>query len=382
MHDGRVLEDKVISKPSKNIEPEIKDYKNITVLNRIRLGIRNTYNILPKFLLIFLVFFFVSIILIYQYSSLKEGEYNLELEGSNYIFSNSDTKRIVVQKNDKSPILKEDLEKLETLSNVSKVVSDDVLLDTRVFVRDKDYNYYIDATIENLDVFEDSLDYGRMPENESEIIAVAATYDWYLTEEYENILEKEFYIGVTGGQTDLNKKVKIVGIKKSTQFRSNNVFYLSDSIINALRFGINEQYSNIRVYFEGKYYESNGYSYHLIPISNVPRGTVYINENMLYLCNNFNCNNKNLKVDVSNIYYNQVLNLTVNKVFNKNNYKSLTGSTSEYEDISESLFINIDDYNDLFNKQTYQSSVFADDERNVDGLNNELKELCYKRYIS
>lgn len=381
MHDGRVLEDKVISKPSNDIEAEVKDYKNITILNRLRLGIRNTYNILPKFLLIFLVFFFVSVILIFEYSSFKEGEYNLELTGNNYIFSNTDTKRIVIKKNDKSPITENDLDTLKEISNVSKVVSDDVLLDTRVFVRDKDYNYYIDATIDSIDAFDGILDYGRMPENESEVIALAATYDWYLNDDYENVLDTEFYIGTVNNQSNANKKVKIVGIKKTDKYRDNNIFYLSDSIIEYLRFGVNEQYSDIRIHFESKYYESNSYSYHLIPTANVPKGFVYISEDMTYQCPNMNCNNRLLKVIVSNIYYNQELDLRVNKIYNKNNYKNLTGITNEYEDIVGSIFVNIDDYNDLFNRNTYQSSIFVDDERNLDNVDNKLQELGYKTLV-
>ena len=54
MHDGKVLEDKKIKEVKEIDKVEENNYKNITLFNKLRLGFRNTFNIIPKFLLLFL----------------------------------------------------------------------------------------------------------------------------------------------------------------------------------------------------------------------------------------------------------------------------------------------------------------------------------------
>ena len=95
MHDGRVLEDKKL-KEVKNIKNyEENEYKNITLFNKLRLVLRNTFNIIPKFLLLFAVYLFVTVAIMSEYASFKESEYIESKSGSNYIFSNISDKRIV-----------------------------------------------------------------------------------------------------------------------------------------------------------------------------------------------------------------------------------------------------------------------------------------------
>ena len=58
MHDGKIIENKEIKHIEEPEKVEESKYTKITVGNRLRLGIRNTFNILPKFLLLFAVFLF------------------------------------------------------------------------------------------------------------------------------------------------------------------------------------------------------------------------------------------------------------------------------------------------------------------------------------
>ena len=54
MHDGKVLEDKKIKEVDTIKKIDKPKYKNITLLNKLRLATRNTFNIVPKFILILL----------------------------------------------------------------------------------------------------------------------------------------------------------------------------------------------------------------------------------------------------------------------------------------------------------------------------------------
>ncbi len=71
MYDGRILEDKKILPISKK---EIKidlEVKHLTIFSKIRLGIRNAFNIIPKFLLVFLVYLFIVTAVISEYAFLN-----------------------------------------------------------------------------------------------------------------------------------------------------------------------------------------------------------------------------------------------------------------------------------------------------------------------
>lgn len=68
MHDGKVLEDKKIKDANPVPENSKIDYKNITFLNKLRLALRNTFNIIPKFILIFLIYLFMTVQLISEYA--------------------------------------------------------------------------------------------------------------------------------------------------------------------------------------------------------------------------------------------------------------------------------------------------------------------------
>ena len=380
MHDGKILEDKVVEKIKNDNEIEVKEYKNITIANRIRLGFRNTFNIFTKFILILFVFFFISEVLLFEYTSLRKRAKDLDLTGNNVFFTNSDTKRIVIKKNDNSEISKSDLEELGKLEHVKRVVENDVLLDTNITLRDNDYYYYLDGNVDSISIYEGDLDYGRMPENDNEVIALAADYDWYLTEDYENVLQTEFNLTNSYG-VQTGTKIRVVGIKLSETYKDRSTYYMSDKLLNSLRFANNEEYSNITLYFEGKYYKSEAYEKHIVPSNDVPSGYAYVSDMMEFLCPYFDCVNRPLKINVSNIYYNQELNVTISKEYTKNNFKNILNTGINYEETFENIYVNTNDYNGLFNKATYQSSIFVDDEDNAHIVNDKLTELGYKTLV-
>ena len=382
MHDGRVLEDKVISKQKINECIEIKSYKNITIPNRIRLGFRNTFNIIPKFLLILIVFMFISASLLFEYSSFKKEETKLDRSGENFVFTNNDLRRIIVKKNDSLPINKADLNKLSENEHIVKVISDDVLLDTNLLMRDAKEYYYIDGNINDIDLFEGDVDFGRMPENENEVVIQASNYEWFLQEKPNDILNKEFRLS-THMDEDNYIGVKVVGIKKAdNEYAENNTIYVSDKIVSDLRITINKIYSKIKILFENKYYDIHSYKreFRIITSEKVPSGQAYISDEYSYLCKNDNCINHSLNISASNIYYNDSIDLKVTKTYTKKNYKNLL-DLDNYDEMNGAVFVNASDYNNMFNKDTYQSSVFVDDINNLEIVNSILQKDNYKTLV-
>ena len=86
MNDGKILEDKIIKKAEEVDESKktkTVETGNITFTNKLRLGLRNTFNIVPKFVLVLAVYLFITIALLSEYSSFKEQEYLAKTSGYN-----------------------------------------------------------------------------------------------------------------------------------------------------------------------------------------------------------------------------------------------------------------------------------------------------------
>ncbi len=375
MHDGRILEDKEIKKADQVEEVELNDFKNITFFNRLRLGIRNTFNIIPKFLLVLIIYLFMSISLLTEYSSLKREEYLEGTYGSNYYFTNISKDRIIIKKNDKTAFTDEDYEKISKLDNVDYIVKNDLLLDNSVTLYDDQIWLY--GSTNNIKNFKGEVDYGRLPENENEVVVEANSGDYYYDELRDQVLSSDLKLSDTTGR-DIKKGMKVVGIKykdNATDY-GEGIFYVSDNIEAALGKSVNKYFSFAKVLFENSYHDSNDYinEFMIVPLDRVPKGQVYISDDYSFYCPRENCKNRPLTIEVSNKYYDAKLNLTVTKTYYKNNFATVTGF-SDYESRNGQIYINTNDYNSLYNKGNYQSSVFVKDDKIIDQTVKDLKGL-------
>ena len=131
---------------------------------------RNTFNIIPKFLLVLAVYLFIVVAVIFEYSYYKKQEYFSSKEGYNYYFSDTSDKRIVVKKKDGTSFTNDDYQKLSSIYNISHIVKNDLLLDTQMNITDKNSSFWIYGIFLNKELFEGNVDVGRMPENDNEVI--------------------------------------------------------------------------------------------------------------------------------------------------------------------------------------------------------------------
>ena len=113
-----------------------------------------------------------------------------------------------------------------------------------------------------------------------------------------------------------------------------------------------------------------------MPSRKVPKGSAYISEDLSYMCKKSNCKKFKpaLRVEVKSHNFNDYKNLKVTNVYNKKTFNKMTGF-KDYQALNGSVFMNIDEYNALFTKGNYQSSVYIDDVKIVDETVNELKSL-------
>lgn len=372
MHDGRMIQNTEIKNINEDSKITQASGKNITIPNQYRLGIRNTFNIFSKFILLFIVFTFMSVAFLAEYSAFKLVEHSTE-ESSGYSANLRDIskERILINKQNREPFTEDDYSKIKQLSNIDYIVEDDISLDTEFLLRNDTLNTY--GYIKDINNFKGNLDIGRMPENDDEIILKANKDDYTITQMLDETLNSEFSLQKSYREGDTIKTVKIVGI----QYNENNTiydrtFYVSNEVKKVVRSYVHNQYSDMKTLLSDKYVQ-----YNIETSENVEPGTAIVNDDLKYQFKNNKIINQNINISVSNIYYEDNIDLTITKTFTKSNLKKLTGYT-DYSYYQNAIIINPDDYNSLYDKPSYQSSVYVKDASIIEQTMSELENLGLK----
>lgn len=372
MHDGRMIQNTEIKNINEDSKITQANGKNITIPNQYRLGIRNTFNIFSKFILLFIVFTFMSVAFLAEYSAFKLVEHSTE-ESSGYSANLRDIskERILINKQNREPFTEDDYSKIKQLSNIDYIVEDDISLDTEFILRNDTLNTY--GYIKDINNFKGNLDIGRMPENDDEIILKANKDDYTITQMLDETLNSEFSLQKSYREGDTIKTVKIVGI----QYNENNTiydrtFYVSNEVKKVVRSYVHNQYSDMKTLLNDKYVQ-----YNIETSENVEPGTAIVNDDLKYQFKNNKIINQNINISVSNIYYEDNIDLTITKTFTKSNLKKLTGYT-DYSYYQNAIIINPDDYNSLYDKPSYQSSVYVKDASIIEQTMSELENLGLK----
>lgn len=375
MHDGRIVSDKSNDTPI--VEPDVVIHENrgIGLKNIIRLGIRNTFNIIPKFILMFIVFLFITVSLLTEYGSMQKSEYEEGKTGENYYFNDLSDTRIIIKKQDLSMITEDEYEQIEKIGNVKEVAKSDMLMDDYLWFQSKNGEFYFQGKLRNIDSLDKKLAYGRMPESPDEVVVLVSEYDYFFTDLKDDALAQEYnYNGLFN--------VKVVGIaylNSNSIVYNNECIYGTEELINKYMKVINRNNSDVKVKINDKNYVSEnyyGHEFNVIPSAKIDRGNAVVSENINYTCKDYNCLNKDIKVIINNLYYQEEANLKVSKVYNEKNVNSILGINKDNQGYG-SIYINQDDYDLLFNKGNYQSSVYVDDVRNIDSVSHELEDLGY-----
>ena len=212
-----------------------------------------------------------------------------------------------------------------------------------------------------------------MPKNDDEIILKANKDDYTITQMLDETLNSEFSLQKSYREGDTIKTVKIVGI----QYNENNTiydrtFYVSNEVKKVVRSYVHNQYSDMKTLLNDKYVQ-----YNIETSENVEPGTAIVNDDLKYQFKNNKIINQNINISVSNIYYEDNIDLTIAKTFTKSNLKKLTGYT-DYSYYQNAIIINPDDYNSLYDKPSYQSSVYVKDASIIDQTMSELENLGLK----
>ena len=376
MHDGKIVSDKKVKETPKEEKIEVAECKNIGLYNIIRLGLRNAFNIIPKFVLLFIVFLFITTSLLTVYGSLKKSEYEEGKNGINYYFNDTSDTRIVIKKNDKSAISSEDFDNISKLDHVSNIAKNDILIDSSLWFQSNSGDFYLNGSLNDITMLNKKLVHGRLPEGDNEVVYETYSNDYYFSDKVKEALDKDYYY-----EGDINGfKIKVVGVVYTDVINSNNKIYGNSVLLNKYMGIVNRGYSNVVLNINGKNYKSNNYSgdkFSVRPSSSVSSGCAYIVEDINYICKDYNCKNKDLKVMVNNLYYYDEINLKICNVYNQKNVNYLLGMDKDNIGYGN-IYINVDEYNRLFDKDSYQASVYVDKVDNIDSVSNKLDDMGYK----
>lgn len=358
MFDGKILEDKIITKTDEVKTDGNLESKKMKPLSKLRLGVRNTFNIVPKFLLLLAVFLFMFAAITTEMAGLRENKYEEERVGNNSYLQNKDTSRIIINKSDKSPFTDEDYERIEALGNISRIQKDDYLEDLSASLY-SDY-YYISGSV--IKRTSQKLDLGRDIEKDNEVV-IQMNKENNTIGDPEKILNKEFMYNYQDNTT----KLKVVGIIFNDDLDYESIIEVSNNMINEfiLNYVISRTTQTLTVNGADTYCN-------LFYIDSVNDSSIYVNENL----NNNSYPIKMVSLSLSNTYVNKVFDLKVEHVLNKYNSKRLTGYSYEENTcyLSKNLIRN------TLISDKYQTSIFVKDEVKINDTIEELMNLGYSTY--
>jgi putative ABC transport system permease protein len=377
MSDGKIVEDRLL-KPFQEVEMDhsLKS-KKITGSSSLRLGIRNAFNIVSKFLLLLLVFIFVSVSTTSAYTGFKSQDDEMNRFGYNQFFQNFSDDRIVVKKVDNSAMTEDDFTKLRALKYVKYVQKNDVLTDNSLYIESQ--NAYIDGYPKSVATYDGSVDLGRLPTEKNEILVVGNTEYMFQGNDLSSLLNQEYRLYMNGG--DKTFTVTIVGIQNR---ENNNGFtageiYMADDLMKEITTAIYRNYSKLKVIINDRTVDGN-YEYRVMPNNKVPQGEVFVPEEINNFYKTGNSLRKVITIEAKNIYFTSSFSPTITARFNKNNMLRLTG-LEKFEEHSTEILINPEDYFAIFEQGSFQSSVYVSDLKKVDATANEIEDLGYRTLV-
>ena len=316
----------------------------------------------------------MSVALIAEYGAFRSAEEEAEESGQNsMILRDTAKERILVKKEDRTSFSDDDLLKIKQIENVDYVVENDIFIDAYVSIQKVNEGGMINVSYggacREIESFNKEIVYGRMPEEENEIIITLNENDYQLKNNRDEILNNKFTIYDPSGRAEI-KDVMVVGISYNEKsYDYNASLYVSKDILDSLRTYMNKYYSKLTVFANNKYE-----NYEVVPSDKVPKGGAIVNDANKYNYKNYRLKGTNIKISASNLYYEKELDIKITGTYTEANFKRVTGLKDYYRNYN-TLFINTEDFNSMFDEPTYQISVYVKDKDIIDETIGTLKEI-------
>ncbi len=395
MHDGRVAEDKQLQPKELQLEDSIKTAKAdaLSIGSQVRLGVRNTFNIPAKFMLLLIVFLFLCSGVIAMYATVENMGDSMD-SGWNQYFVNTSKDRILVTKTDRSEFTEKDYDKLAAIDNVKRIVKNDLSLDLMTSVTDdwENSNFWISAQLADVSVYKDQIKEGRLPKNSKEAVFMIPT-GGYADNQMENAMNKKVQVtdDYTGAEVFKNK-VKVVGYGYLTEEQTKTMessrrycegyLCVNEKAMDQVRMVSLEKYCTQKIEFADNILEGSSYNgtYPICQSEEVPKGEIYIPEDIA-MYSMYSAYGQELKLTNKSLYFEDEFDFTVGAVYNKGNCNYYLG-IDNYDEINPtSIYINPKDYKKIFDKANYQSSVIVADDKLTAETAGHIEEAGYNTFV-
>ena len=402
MHDGRIIEDKKIQPAAGDLsddemesylhpEEERPVYRRMSAGSQLRLGVRNTFNLPAKFILLLLVYLFVTAAVLSQYASTKQALHSNDLMGYNNYFTDTSPERLILTKKDGSAFTTSDYESLQKMDNADYIIKGDAGIDTGIMFESDDID--ISGPMYPVSCLKEKPTIGRLPKKDTEVVLVADpecySYD-AIKEMDKKILGKKYYIdalnsmAIQGGDRLIKDKVTVVGVVFLSEDagRSSNgnvMIYVTDNVAARVLVKTAAASSVVTLDFSGTKSDYSGMQV-VYPSKKVPKGEVYISEDQAFqFYEEGAARGKTMGLHVKNHYFEESRDFRIGQVFKADNIRSLLGlSKNNYDEYTSNVYINPSDYNKIFNQGNFQSSFFMKDEKLSDSTVKALEGAGYK----
>ncbi|MBQ5343161.1 MAG: ABC transporter ATP-binding protein [Oscillospiraceae bacterium] len=381
MHDGQVIEDVELRKPEEMPDEEesgVVHTGKLRLFQKFRLGIRNTFNIVPKFLLLLFIFMFITAAVSIFYSSTLKNNFVEDTSGYNWYFDDTDVARIVIQKKDRSVITEDDFRAISAVEGIGRIVKEDILIDRTVYIWSEDLG--VNGTIVSVSEFKGRPDIGRLPEQTDEIL-VALPKNHYLTDngQYERLLQGAFSLELPFGKASSTQRtVTVSGVVLSDLDDWKGQIYVNDELMTQVSSAIGESFSTSEIEANGHRMQTSDWDMNnaIMPVDWIEPGKALVSEEWNGYYKNYRAKGKTFTVSVKNLYYTDELELTISDVYTYRNFKNKTGGLDDW--YRGAVFVNTEDYLSLFDKGYYQSSVYLSDYSYKDSVMTALEGMGYK----
>ena len=268
-------------------------YRKMSAGSQLRLGVRNTFNLPAKFILLLLVYLFVTAAVLSQYASTKQALHSNDLMGYNNYFTDTSPERLILTKKDGSAFTTSDYESLQKMDNADYIIKGDAGIDTGIMFESDDID--ISGPMYPVSCLKEKPTIGRLPKKDTEVVLVADpecySYD-AIKEMDKKILGKKYYIdalnsmAIQGGDRLIKDKVTVVGVVLLSEDagRSSNgnvMIYVTDNVAARVLVKTAAASSAVTLDFSGTKNDYSGMQV-VYPSKKVPKGEVYISEDQAY----------------------------------------------------------------------------------------------------
>ena len=394
MHDGSIIEDRrIIPSEYEEQKPVDQSYDSSAMVSgkmknssELRLGTRNAFNLPAKFILLFLVYIFVSCAVLGQYATTKNSMHETDKLGTNQYFANTNSDRIIVEKANGSSFTDNDYTTIQDIPNVKYIVKNDAAIDSGVSIVLG--NLTIEGPLVSTDLIsEKDITYGRMPQNDHEIvIRVDASTDAYLSIASNG----NDYIGspvvikdLDQQQTyDINETITVSGLILDEDIEKDSGYslygystvYAGEPVSDEILYSALATASKTEFDFDGTKLKVD-YGRAVYSSPDIPSGKVYLFDDQKYYYDNDEAVGEAFSLKIKNKFFESEGSYTVDKVLTKDSFKKSVGLPADrYDSYFNCVFINSDDFRELFDKGNYQISVFMINEQESESTQLALNE--------